>query len=321
MARPMRHLISTPRTNASSNSAPVTRRSSQSPNSAAATDAVGWMTVATCVSQKSSTLAAAALRNAALNASVRSRRPITVAWPCPENSWSDLRAISTGALRQPASATAKKFNKARFACWRAAAGTSSQRASTAKRARIGVTAGACSMGHHAFRPAPFGGVQWRGKLFRRLPQTQLPQRAVDPQARELFLHAVLVEPGPQIVEIDAVEILVLIEAGEHHALDATGGIAMHLQALRADFLHHALHRRIDRGNRLVSGLEMLREHALPRARDRRHHSVGPDRDHPIDLAERDRRLAERARAVPVERRDDVADEGLVLRALGAKARR
>src|SRR6266508_5955939 len=98
----------------------------------------------------------------------------------------------------------------------------------------------------------------------RLPQSQMPQRAVDPQPRELFLHAVLVEPRTQIVEVDAVEILVLIEAGEHHALDAGYGIAMHLQALGADFLHHALHRRVDRGDRLVPGLEMLREHSLPR---------------------------------------------------------
>src|SRR6266545_3511298 len=69
---------------------------------------------------------------------------------------------------------------------------------------------------------------------RRLPQPQMPQRAVDPQPRELFLHAVLVEPRAQIFEVDAVEILVLIEAGEHHALDAGCGIAMHLQALGAD---------------------------------------------------------------------------------------
>ena len=55
--------------------------------------------------------------------------------------------------------------------------------------------------------------------------------------------------------------------------------------------------------------------------DRRHHAVGADRDHAVDLAERDRRLAERARSIGVERRDDVADEGLVLRPVGAKARR
>src|SRR5262249_59300793 len=44
-----------------------------------------------------------------------------------------------------------------------------------------------------------------------------------------------------------------------------------------------------------------------------------DRNHAIDLAERDRRHPQGARCVGVERRDDVADEGFVLRALGAKA--
>ena len=58
-----------------------------------------------------------------------------------------------------------------------------------------------------------------------------------------------------------------------------------------------------------------------RVLDRRHHAVGADRDHAVDLAERDRHVPERARAVGVERRDDVADEGLVARAVGAEARR
>src|SRR5258708_38849116 len=80
-------------------------------------------------------------------------------------------------------------------------------------------------------------------LLRRLPQAQVPQRAVDPQPRELLLHAMLTQPRAQIVEVDAVEILVLVEAGEHHALDAACGIAWGLQALRANFLHHPFHRR------------------------------------------------------------------------------
>ena len=40
----------------------------------------------------------------------------------PENWASDLSAISTGSVRQPASATAKKFSSARLASWRAAFG-------------------------------------------------------------------------------------------------------------------------------------------------------------------------------------------------------
>ena len=62
-----------------------------------------------------STLAPAALRNAALNTSMRSVRPTTVACLPPENSESERSAISTGAVRQPASATAKKFISERLA--------------------------------------------------------------------------------------------------------------------------------------------------------------------------------------------------------------
>src|SRR4249919_104193 len=110
---------------------------------------------------------------------------------------------------------------------------------------------------------------WRAPLLRRgLPQAQLAQRAVDPQPRELFLHAILGEARAQIVEVDAIEILILVEAGEHHALHAGGGIAVDLQALGADLFHHALHRRVDGGDGLMSWLEMLREDARARPFDR-----------------------------------------------------
>jgi hypothetical protein len=145
MAPPILHSISTPRMNASNSSTPLTRRSCANANSAGAIGAVGWMTVGTWVSQKSKTLAAAALRKAALSASMRSQRPIRVACWRPENSARDCRATSMGGARQPASATAKKFMSARLASCRAVFGTPSQRASTAKRARVCVTAGACCM--------------------------------------------------------------------------------------------------------------------------------------------------------------------------------
>src|SRR5262245_65976897 len=105
-------------------------------------------------------------------------------------------------------------------------------------------------------------------LRRRLPQAQMPQRAVDPQPRELFLHAVLVEPRAQIVEVHAIEVLVLVEAGEHHAFDPAYGVAIALQALRAAFLHPPLHRPIDGGNRLVPGPQMTPAHSLYRLADR-----------------------------------------------------
>jgi hypothetical protein len=46
---------------------------------------------------------------------VRSLCPITVACRPPENSLSERSAISTGLVRQPASATAKKFMNERLA--------------------------------------------------------------------------------------------------------------------------------------------------------------------------------------------------------------
>jgi hypothetical protein len=73
------------------------------------------MTVATWVSQKSSTLAPAALMNAALGASMRSLRPIKVACPPPENPARQRSAVTIGLLRQPASATAKKLIRERLA--------------------------------------------------------------------------------------------------------------------------------------------------------------------------------------------------------------
>ncbi len=72
---------------------------------------------------------------------------------------------------------------------------------------------------------------------------------------------------------------------------------------------------------LWPGLRCCARMPVPRARHRRHHAVGADRDHAVDVAERDRRIAERARSVGVERRHDIADEGAVLRPLGAEARR
>ena len=64
----------------------------------------------------------------------------------------------------------------------------------------------------------------------------------DPLRRQLFVNGVLREALGERREIDFIERLVLIEAREHVAHLARLGIMMRLQALRADFLHHALHR-------------------------------------------------------------------------------
>jgi hypothetical protein len=84
-------------------------------------------------------------RKAALKASIRSVRPTIVACLPPENSLSVLRASSTGSVRQPSFGTAKKFNSARLASWRACSGMSSDLVSTTKRARFCVTPCLASM--------------------------------------------------------------------------------------------------------------------------------------------------------------------------------
>src|SRR4051812_21220105 len=84
-----------------------------------------------------------------------------------------------------------------------------------------------------------------------LAPAEVPQAAVDPQLGQLFLRAVLRQPPAQGAEIDPVEVLILVEAGEDDRLGAGRRIEMALQALSADLLHHALHRRVDRRNRSV----------------------------------------------------------------------
>src|ERR1041385_6630571 len=77
------------------------------------------------------------------------------------------------------------------------------------------------------------------------PPAEVAEAAVDPELRQLLLRAVLREAAAQGAEIDAVEVLVLVEAGEDDSLGAGRRLVVPLQALRADFLHHALHRRVD----------------------------------------------------------------------------
>src|ERR1700722_2208544 len=76
---------------------------------------------------------------------MRSARPTTVACLPLENSASEPSAISTGPVRQPASATAKKFISERLAWCRTGEGMSSHRVVTTKRARSCVTPGLCNM--------------------------------------------------------------------------------------------------------------------------------------------------------------------------------
>src|SRR5688572_14861656 len=85
------------------------------------------------------------------------------------------------------------------------------------------------------------------------------ERAPDPPRGDLLRQRVLAEPVAQAREVHVVEVLVLIEAGEHVRGLARRGIAVRLQALRADLLHHALHRRVDGADAAMTGLEIRRE--------------------------------------------------------------
>ena len=133
------------------------------------------------------------------------------------------------------------------------------------------------------------------------------------------MHAVLREALGEGVEIDLVERLVLVEAGEDVGRLAARWVDVRLQALRADLLHHALHRRVDRTDAALRRLDECLELAVPCGGDRRHHPVRADGNHAVPLGEPNRLLAQRAARVRRHRLHDVADEALVLRASGHEA--
>jgi hypothetical protein len=92
-----------------------------------------------------------------------------------------------------------------------------------------------------------------------------------------------------------------------------------LEALGADFFHHALHRRVDGADGAVGGLQVRLQDAVAGLGDGGHHAVGADGDDAVGARERDRLLAEGAGGVGVHGLDDVADEGAVLGAARGEA--
>src|SRR5262245_59460394 len=69
----------------------------------------------------------------------------------------------------------------------------------------------------------------------------LLEKVVDPEGRQFLGNRVLPQPRVQVVEINHVKWLILVETTEDDALFAGLRIHVALQALSADFLHHALH--------------------------------------------------------------------------------
>jgi hypothetical protein len=86
-----------------------------------------------------------------------------------------------------------------------------------------------------------------------------------------------------------------------------------LQALRTDLLHHALHGQVDRRDRAVIGAEIAFEAGLAGFGDGGHHAVRADRDDAVDRRQWDLNRPQGAAAIGLDRLDDIADKGAVLR--------
>ena len=84
------------------------------------------------------------------------------------------------------------------------------------------------------------------------------------------------------------------------------------QALGADPLHHALHRRIDRSDRQMMRLDVRLQNAVSRGLDCGHHAIRTDDDHVIDIIEMDRGDAQITLGIGHHRLDDIADKCFVL---------
>src|ERR1044071_5293087 len=65
----------------------------------------------------------------------------------------------------------------------------------------------------------------------------LRQQSRQPQIRQLLQHRVLAQPCAEVDEVDVVEVLVLVEAGEDERLLLRLRVDVALEALRADLLH------------------------------------------------------------------------------------
>src|ERR1044071_2018360 len=124
-------------------------------------------------------------------------------------------------------------------------------------------------------------------LGERLPL--LRQQPRQPEIRELLKYRVLAQARAEVREVDVVEVLVLVEAGEDERLLLRLRVDVALEALRADLLHHALHRGVDRADADVLLGQVRREHAVARVLHRAHHPVGADGDDARHVAELEHR--------------------------------
>ena len=110
----------------------------------------------------------------------------------------------------------------------------------------------------------------------------LPPHPPQPPRRHLLLHAILLQAFVEIPKVHLIQRLILIKAAKHHGFLARGGIDVALQALGADFLHHALHGGVDATHGLVIVGETAFEHGVAGLGDGAHHPVAAVGDEVID---------------------------------------
>jgi hypothetical protein len=87
-------------------------------------------------------------------------------------------------------------------------------------------------------------------------------------------------------------VLILVEAGEDERLAAGRRIDVLLQALRADLFHHALHGRVDAGDRCHITFHVRSKYAVAGCLDSRHHAIRPNRNHAVHFGERNQRASQ-----------------------------
>ena len=90
----------------------------------------------------------------------------------------------------------------------------------------------------------------------------------------------------QVREVDAVQFLILVVAGEDELLAPGSRVDVALEALGANLFHHALHRRVDAADADVRRVQIGLQHAVAREPDGVHHAVGADGDDPGHVLQR-----------------------------------
>jgi hypothetical protein len=142
---------------------------------------------------------------------------------------------------------------------------------------------------------------------------------VDPELGYLFLRSVLGETRAKAAEIHVIERLILVKAREYYSFFACDRVLVHLEALGADFLHHALHRGVDAADRVVIWFQVWPQDGMPCLLDGFHHAIRADYDQAVYRIEGNGDFAELSAAVGGHGFHNIAYKGDVLDAAGCEA--